>query len=123
MPFFNRPHAAQGFEILATICGLFAFLATTEALATSGASERPVALLIAGTAALSAGAGLTAKKARIAASAFLGGPFIACVLLAIVVPLREPSVGAYVGNPVAISAAFAVAASVLFVALRALRAP
>jgi hypothetical protein len=123
MSFFNRPNAAQGFEILAGICGLFAFLATTEALASSGSSERPIALLIAGTAALSAGAGLAGGKARIAVRALLVGPFMACVFLACAVPLTEPSVSAYAGNQIVVSSAFTAGALALFMAIRALRKP
>jgi len=123
MPFFNRQHAAQGFEVLAAICGLFAFLAATEALATSGATARPIELLIAGTAALSAGAGIASGKARIAVRALLVGPFVACVLMACAVLLDETSLVASAVNQIAVSLAFAAGALALFVAIRALRKP
>ncbi|WP_200228212.1 hypothetical protein [Rubrivivax gelatinosus] len=123
MSFFNRQHAAQGFEILAAICGLFSSLATTEALAISVTTERPIALLIAGAAALSVGAGIASGKARMALHAFLIGPFIACVLLACAVLLSEISLGQYAGNQIVVSSAFAAGALVLYLAIRALRKP
>ncbi|WP_200378629.1 hypothetical protein [Rubrivivax gelatinosus] len=123
MSFFNRRHAAQGFEILAAICGLFSSLATTEALATSVATERPIALLIAGAAASSLGAGVASGKARMALHALLIGPFIACVLLACAGLLNETSFDPYSGNKIVISSAFVAGALVLYLAIRALRKP
>jgi hypothetical protein len=121
MSLFNRKQAAQGFEMLAGICGLFAFLATNETLVMSGASERPFAILLAGTGVLSAAAGLVGNQARIAIRAFLNGPFIACVMLAAAIPFTEPAVSIYAENRLVAASAFAAAASVLFMALRTLR--
>ena len=121
MSFFNRIHATQGLETLAAACGLFAFLATAEALVASGAAARPIALLIAGAVALSAGAGVASGRVLIAVRALLVGPFIACVLLTFTIPFTGTSVSAYAGNAFCVSAAFAAGASALFVAIRALR--
>ena len=120
MRFFNRNHASQGFEALATISGFFACLTVAGHAGAESRFSAFVVLPVSGTFLLSILAAIAGRSLRVAFRSLLTGPFIASVFLAAATLLTEPTL-----DPVRrliVASAFGLSAVALFLVLLRLRA-